>query len=90
VRLGPRQHLVDGEGLAEGLLVDPALLVDALALDHRDLRRGATPGEEPEVQETSEDRERRVRHRAQSDGPRAIRSEVLQQTAIKTPRVDRA
>src|SRR5215208_2873529 len=36
---GARQHLVHGERLAEGLLRAPALLVDALALDHRDLRR---------------------------------------------------
>jgi len=60
VRLGAGQHLVDGQRLLEGLLVDPVLLVDALALDHRDLRRRAAPGERPELQEANEDRERRI------------------------------
>src|SRR5204863_7837180 len=60
VRLRSREDLEDGEGLLEGLLGDPALLVDALVLDHRDLRRRPTPGERPELEETEEDRPRRV------------------------------
>ena len=60
VRLGPGQHLVDGERLLEGLLGDPALLVDALALDHRDLRRRPAPGERAELQEADEDRAGRI------------------------------
>ena len=54
MRLGPREHLVDGERLLERLLGDPALLVDALALDHRDLRRRPAPGEGAELEEADE------------------------------------
>ena len=43
VRLGTGEDLKDGEGLLEALLGDPSLLVDALVLDHRDLRRRAAP-----------------------------------------------
>ena len=64
VRLGPGEHLVDGQRLLEGVLVDPALLVDALALDHRDLRSGPAPGKRSELQEASEDGARRIAHRA--------------------------
>jgi hypothetical protein len=39
VRLRPRKDLIDGQRLLERLFGDPALLVDALALDHRDLGR---------------------------------------------------
>src|ERR671911_520682 len=60
VRLGPREYLIDGKRLLERLLVDPVLLVDALTLDHRDLRRRSTPREPPEPQEPQEDRARRV------------------------------
>lgn len=61
VRLRAREDLVDGERLLEGLVGDPAELVDALALDHRDLRRRPAPGERAEPQEAKEDRGRRVR-----------------------------
>src|SRR3982750_2132609 len=52
----PWEDLEHGQGLLEALLGDPALLVAALVLDHRDLRRGAPPGQCPELQETNEDR----------------------------------
>ena len=55
VGLRAGEDLVDGERLLEGLLVDPALLVDALALDHRDLRGRAAPGEGAELQEAQEE-----------------------------------
>ena len=55
VGLGSRQHLIDGEELLEGVLGDPVLLVDALVLDHRDLRRRPAPGEQAELQEADED-----------------------------------
>jgi hypothetical protein len=60
VRLRARQHLVDGEGLLEGLLRDPTLFVHALPLDHRDLRRRPAPGERTELEEAKEDRARSV------------------------------
>src|SRR4051795_8007221 len=60
VSLGSGEHLVDGEQLLEGLLGDPVLLVDALALDHRDLCCRAAPCEEAELQEPNEDRVRRI------------------------------
>jgi hypothetical protein len=63
VRLVARQHLIDGEGLPERFLVDPALLLDALALD-RDLGGRATPSERAELQESNEDRARRIRARS--------------------------
>src|SRR5215218_4427398 len=64
VRLGAWQYLIDGEGLRERLLVDPALLLDALALDHGDLSGRATPSERAELQESNEDRARRIRARS--------------------------
>jgi hypothetical protein len=49
MRLGAGKHLVDRQLPLEGPLVDPALLVDALALDHRDLRRRPAPGKAPQT-----------------------------------------
>ena len=60
VRLGAGQHLVYGERLLERLLVDPAFLVDALALDHRDLSRRPAPRQGAELEEAGEDRRGRV------------------------------
>jgi hypothetical protein len=60
VRLGTGEDLKDGEGLLEIRFGDPPLLVDALVLDHRDLRRRATPGQGPELQKAQEDRKERV------------------------------
>ncbi len=60
VRLGAGEHLIDGEQLLEGLLVDPAFFIDALALYHRDLRRWPAPGEQAELEEADEDRAGRV------------------------------
>jgi hypothetical protein len=60
VGLRAGEDLVDGEKLLELLLGDPVLLVDALALDHGDLRRGPAPGEQAELQEPGEDRARRI------------------------------
>ena len=65
VRLGPRQHLVDGERLRELLVVEPAELVDALAPDHRDLRRRPAPREQAEAQEPQEDVAGRLAHRSE-------------------------
>ena len=59
VRLGTGEDLVDGELALEGLLGDPPLLVDALALDHRDLRRRPAPGQAAEPEKASEDRAER-------------------------------
>ena len=58
VRLGTGQDLVDGQRLAEGLLRDPALLVDELALELGDLCRRAAPGEGAEMEEAPENRQR--------------------------------
>jgi len=63
VRLRTGKDLVDGQGFLEGLFVDPALLVDALLLDHRDLGCRAAPGERTELQESNEDRARRIMRR---------------------------
>jgi hypothetical protein len=60
VRLRPRQHLVDRELALEPLLVEPAFLVYALALDHRDLRRRAAPGEAAELEKAEEKGGRRI------------------------------
>src|SRR6476620_12690774 len=61
MRLGAGKDLVDGEHLLEAGLRDPPLLVDALALDHRDLRRRTTPGQAAELEEADEDRAERFR-----------------------------
>jgi hypothetical protein len=60
VRLRAGEHLVDGELAFEARLADPHLFIDALALDHRDLRGRAAPRERPELQEAGEDRPRRI------------------------------
>src|ERR1700709_1789364 len=56
VRLWAGEDLVDGEKVLEARLADPAFLVDALALDHRDLRRWPSPGKATELEEAEEDR----------------------------------
>src|SRR6185369_7450374 len=61
VRLGTGEDLVDGELALEALLADPPFLIDALALDHRDLRRRPAPGEAAELEEAAEDRAGRFR-----------------------------
>lgn len=54
--LGARENLVDGEQPFEVGLGDPRFLIDALALDHRDLRCRPAPGEAAELEEADEDR----------------------------------
>ena len=56
VGLGAGKDLVDRQQLLEARLVDPAFLIDALVLNHRDLRGRSTPGEQAELEETDEDR----------------------------------
>jgi hypothetical protein len=56
----PRKHLVDGKGLAKGLVRDPVLLVDAFALEHGDLGRRPAPGESAELEESPEDGRPRI------------------------------
>ena len=63
VRLGAWQHLIDGERPRERLLVDPALLVDALRLIIAIWAAGPAPGERAELQEPNEDRAWRIRAR---------------------------
>ena len=50
------EDLVDGEQFLEAQLGDPPLLIDELPLDHRDLRRRPSPGEQAELEEADEDR----------------------------------
>ena len=59
VRLRAGKDLVDGEQSFEARLGDPLLFIDALALDHRDLRRRPAPGEAAELEEADEDRAQR-------------------------------
>ena len=83
VRLRARKHLVDGERLLEGLLVDPVLLVDALALEHRDLRRGAAPGERAELQEANEDCAWRISpHRGAAVSRKAALARLTKREAV--------
>src|SRR5213592_4827513 len=56
VGLGAGQHLVDGEQALEAPLGDPPLFIDALALNHRYLRRRASPGEAAKLEKAKEDR----------------------------------
>jgi hypothetical protein len=54
VRFRARQYLVDGEQPVEAACLDPPLLLDQLALDHRDLRDRPTPGKTAEAKELHE------------------------------------
>src|SRR5262249_34683629 len=56
VCLGAGEHLIDREQALEVGLADPPFLIDALALDHRYLRRRPSPGEAAKLEEAHEDR----------------------------------
>lgn len=80
VRLWPGQDLIGGEKAIELRRVQPTLLLDQFAADHRDLRDGPTPGEEAEAEEAKEEpaeagisRRAAVVHRRRmtESGPRA-------------------
>jgi hypothetical protein len=55
MRFGSGEHLVDGKDAVEVPRRDPALLVDELAADQRDLRDRPTPREQAETQEPQEE-----------------------------------
>ena len=57
VRLRPGECLVHGQEPVEPLAGDPALLVNELASEHRDLGDRAAEREQPETDEPTEDRE---------------------------------
>ena len=77
VRLGAGERLVDGQEPVEPAAGDPALLVDELAPEHRDLGDRAAEREQPETEEPAEDRERRgslgAGHRRDASGSAAPR-----------------
>ena len=58
VRFRARQHLIDRQQAVEAGRGDPLLLLDQLALDHRDLRNRSAPGEKAEAKEARKDRQR--------------------------------
>ncbi len=57
---GAGQDLVDGEQPVESRAREPALLVDELPPEHRDLRHRTAEGKEAEPEEASEDASRRL------------------------------
>lgn len=54
MRLGSRQHLIDRQQPVELRRLDPAVLLDQLALYHADLRDGPAPGLQAETEEAPE------------------------------------